>query len=362
MSIFNIENTEWKDGNYSLILGQEPALHDSVNTRYPKLFELYKLQKSIDWSEDELSLENSRMDMLNCPDNVRDIMLKNLAFQWEADSIASRSIAPLFAPFITNSEYWAAILKTSETEVLHALTYSEIVRQCIPDPHEVFKEVMENNNITTRLTHVARAFQELKVAGAKYTLGLMSKEEAFPIVMNGTLCLYCLERLEFMASFADTFGTIESTQMFQEIGTLVAKIMCDERWVHAEVGAEALRIMLATKEGAEWRVRYAEDIKKTIDEVVQAEYDWNSYLFSEGRKLTSSLNESSANEWVDWNAQDVYKTLQFTPPKVVTVNPLKYMDHWLNLDKFQNANQEKNSANYVLNSVVDDVEENYIFE
>lgn len=57
-------------------------------------------------------------------------MIKNLSFQWENDSLA-KSIITLFAPFLSNNEACAMMMKQSEMEVLHALTYSEIIRQCI---------------------------------------------------------------------------------------------------------------------------------------------------------------------------------------------------------------------------------------
>ena len=74
--MFNNDNTEWKEGKYSLFLGQEPALYDSINVTHPKLFDLYKRQKAMDWSEDELSLEQSRIDMQSCPEEIKDIMVK----------------------------------------------------------------------------------------------------------------------------------------------------------------------------------------------------------------------------------------------------------------------------------------------
>ena len=70
--MFNNENTEWKEGKYSLFLGQEPALYDSINVTHPELFKLYKRQKAMDWSEDELNLEQSRIDMDSCPVEVKD--------------------------------------------------------------------------------------------------------------------------------------------------------------------------------------------------------------------------------------------------------------------------------------------------
>lgn len=359
--MFNNDNTAWKEGAYPLFLGQEPALNDTINKTYPKIFELYKLQKSIDWSETEVRLDKDCTDMTTVPDAARELMIENLMYQWEADSVASRSIAGLFAPFVTNPELWDAWVKITEIENLHALTYSEIVRQCIPSPDEIFKRVMHNPHLQHRLHVIGEAFSELRVAGAKYVLGLITKEEAYPIVMNAVVALYCLERLQFMASFANTFGVVEATQSFMGIAYLVAKIMQDERWVHARVGEEIIRIELATERGSQWWVKNRETIKKMLDEVRNREYTFNTYLASKNWQV-SGYNKKVADEWVDWNAADVYKTLGINVEfDVPSHNPLRYMDDWLNIDKFQTANQETDNVNYVLNSVIDDVTEETIF-
>ena len=202
-NVFNTENTAWKEGKYPLFLGQAPALYDSVNVTYPKLFDLYKLQKSIDWAETEVSLAQSRNDMANSQGDARELMIENICYQWEADSIAARSIAVCFGPFITNSEYWAALLKISEIEVTHSLTYSEIVRQCIPDPTEIFERILKNEFLDDRMKTIGKIFHELKIAGAKYTLGLISDEEAYPIVMNGLVALFCLGTPTVYGQFCD---------------------------------------------------------------------------------------------------------------------------------------------------------------
>ena len=353
MSIFNKENTTWKGGAYPLFLGEKPALYDSVNVTYPQLFDLYKKQKSSDWSEDEIGLEQSRIDMLTCPQEIKDLMVKNLSLQWEADSIASRAIAPVFAPFITNSELWAAWLKVSEIEVLHALTYSEIVRQCVANPKDIFEEIANNENITGRMEPIEKAFSALQKAGAQYTLGLISKEEAYPIVMNAVVALYCLERLQFVVSFAATFAVVEQGY-FQGIGKLVQKIMQDERFIHAEIDKAVIDIELGTERGKQWLQDNKDTVKSLIDSVVQVEYNWANYSLSESRSVVG-FNTALAINWVDYNAAPVYETFGFEAPVKIKKSPLKFMDNWLDMNKNQNAQQEADSANYSLNIIVDDL-------
>lgn len=354
MTVFNLENKEWQSGNYSLFLGEQPALYDSINVTHPEIFKLYKQQKSSDWSEDEIDLEQSRIDMLTCPPEIRELMLENLALQWEADSIAARSIAAAFAPFITNSEYWAAVLKVTEIEVLHALTYSEIVRVCMHNPTEIFERIMQSQEMSSRLAPIAKAFKELIIAGAKYRLGELSKEDCYPIVMRGVTALFCLERLQFVDSFAATFAVVE-TGWFQGIGKLVQKIMQDERFVHAELGKYVIGFELTTDQGKQWFEQDKVVVKEMIDAVVQMEYDWNTHLFSQGRKVPGVFTEQLGVDWIDYNAQDVYDVFGFEPVRRIKSSPLKYMDNWLDLNKTQNANQEGDQANYRLNIIVDDL-------
>lgn len=356
-TVFNSNNTAWTKGEYPLFLGQAPGLYDSVHVNYPKIFDLYKKQKAADWSEDEIDLTQARIDMLSCPPEVKDIMVKNLALQWEFDSVAARSIAPLLAPFITNSEYWAAINKVGEIEVLHALTYSEIVRQCFADPQEIFTEIMANEEITTRMAPVSKAFSNLKRAGAQWTLGLIDEEDAYSIIMTAQVALYCLESLQFMSSFAATFAVVEQGY-FQGIGKLVQKIMQDERFIHAELAKTVLQIELGTLRGQAWLGSHRKEVEDLVESVIAAEYGWADYLFSDGRKVVG-LTLPLLHKWVDYNAQNVQDVLGI-PHALIDKSPLKMMDNWLDMDKTQNAQQEADSANYNLNIIVDDLGDDVI--
>ena len=356
--MFNNENTTWKGGNDPLFLGEEPALYDSINVTHTELFKLYKQQKSLDWSEDEVNLSQSKIDMDTCPKEVRDLMVENLSLQWEADSIASRSIAPLFAPFITNSELWAAWLKVSEIEVLHALTYSEIVRQCIVNTNEIFEKIMGNSAITGRMNTISSSFKKLKISGAERTLG-NSKDSHYDDVMNSVVALYCLERLQFVVSFAATFAVVEAG-WFQGIGKLVQKIAQEERFIHARIDEYVIQHELSTLRGKKWFVENKLAIENMLEEVLKCEYNWNDYLFSEGRKVVG-LNKDSMKNWIDYNAQDVYKTFKIKPKTSIKTNPLPFMDNWFDMNKTQNAMQEGDGMNYLLNIIVDDIEEDFVF-
>lgn len=355
MTVFNNKNTDWKTGNYSLLMGQAPALHDTINVKFPTIEKLALKQVSQRWVFDEFNHEQSRLDLLNCPESVYQIMLMNLAYQWEADSVASRAIAPLLAPFVTNSEFWEALLENTNMEVTHAKTYSEIVRQCVPDPAEVFKMVMESEQTIARADVVNRAFDRLALAGAQYTLGLRKNDQStYNIVFTALCALYFLERLQFMSSFAATFAIVEQGY-FQSIGKAVQKIMLDELLCHAALDLEAIRIELKTERGQIAMRECRDEIGQMLTAVVMQELSWNPHLFGEGRAIVG-LNTALLGEWVLYNAKPIYDELEIKYPfTLVTANPLPWMENWISIDKFQNAMQEATGNNYALNVVKDDL-------
>jgi ribonucleoside-diphosphate reductase beta chain len=361
MSVFNESNTGWKSGRYPLFLGQAPALHDSINVNFPTIEKLAKKQVSQRWVFDEFNHEQSRMDLLKCPKAIYQVMLMNLAYQWEADSVASRAIAPVFAPFVTNSELWEALMENTNMEVTHTKTYSNIVQQCVADPSDVFKMVMESEQTLTRAGTVNKALSELQTIGAIVTLQrsgykgfVVNQDEVYNTVFRGVVALYLLERLQFMASFPATFAIVEQGYC-QSIGKAVQKIMLDEIDVHAALDREILRIEMATPRGKAAMASSRYLIENMLYEVVNREYDWADHLFSDGRSIVG-LNPVLLKEWILYNAQEVARELGIDwKYAIIKSNPLPWMENWIDIDKTQNAMQEADGNNYALNVVKDDL-------
>ena len=355
-NVLNLGNNGWKTGEYPLFLGEDLGLHDTMNRPYPELFKLFKLMKSLDWAEDEIKLHQDRLDFESVDKSTYDVMIKTLSWQFEADSLASRSIISLFAPFISNSDLSQLMLRWSDNEALHATTYSEIVRQCIKNPDDVFNEILGNKDVTERSGKIAEAFSTLKTLGAKYTLDKdsISEGEVRETLLKTLVCLYCLEQMEFMASFACTFALAER-EVFLGVASLVQKIMIDET-IHTKMDEAILDILL---KDSKWKVVF-ENIKPELQEIVDSIYrqelSWSEYIFSEGRNIVG-LNTPLLKEWVQYKTQVVYDKLGLSKPfDTVDSNPLPWMDNWLSIDSYQTANQETDNNNYRLNSIVDDTE------
>jgi len=353
--VFNFEQTEesYLDRSAPLFFGPDPGLFNTVNKPYPKIWAIYKTMKSLDWDEAEFDYTQCNLDFKNCPKSVYDIMIRTLAWQWEADSIASRSIAPVLAPFITDASLWAAWQRISDNEVIHSATYSEIVRMSFDDPTTVLSEVLAVKESFARLSTVGTVMETLYNTSHKYALGKVKIIEAYDDLFMGIVALLMLERVQFMASFAVTF-TICSSNLFQPIGKAVQKIAQDELEVHVELDKEVLRIELATARGRVSYERQKDKIKALLDEVVESELAWTTNLFSDGRELVGT-NAAMVKQFVLYNARDVYTFLDIeSEHKFPRYNPMPHVENWINIGQTQAAPQEQDANAYKVNSIIRD--------
>lgn len=345
--IFNAEKTDYI--NPSLFLGQDKGLLDTINKSHPTVWQLYKTMKSLDWDELEFDYSPCNLEFKTCPRHVSDMMIKTLAWQWEADSAASQSIAPIVAMYSPCTELWVAWQRISDNESVHGLTYSEIVRSSFDDPDEAMATVLEEKHALERLGHVAEIMGKAKIVGHKIGLGMISKDsdEAYDAIFMFTCALLVLERLQFMASFAITFSICD-LGFFNPIGKAVQKIAQDELEVHVALDKEVLRHEMNTVRGRACFQRNREKIFNLITQVREGEHVWTDYMFSEGRELPG-MNAAKVKSWVDFNANDIYVFFGMTPPvELPNELPLKFMGRWLNMGKMQPSPQEEDVGQYRL--------------
>lgn len=344
-TVFNYAKTDYVKP--SLFLGEKPGLFDTINRHYPDIWRLYKAQKSLDWDENEFDYSSCHADFKSCSRSTWEMMIRTLAWQWEADSVASRAIAPVLAPFVSSSELWAAWQRVSDNEVIHAATYSEIVRNSFDDPGVVIAEILRVEQAHARLECVARAFADGHEASHRYAIGLLPNDQStYNIVFMMVVALFCMERIQFMASFAVTFAICD-TGLFQPIGKSIQKIAQDELEIHAELDRVVLVNELATARGQAAFDACRVDIENMIEEVIDSELAWIDYLFSDGHELVG-MNVERLSAWTLHCARDVYRTLGIAPGKYTlpAANPLRYMEKWLNISKTQASPQEQDIAAY----------------
>lgn len=125
-NIFNTKKTDYLKPN--LFLGQQMGLFDTLNVHYPQIWALYKKLKALDWDELEFDFKTCNIEFKSCSKNVYDMMIRTLAWQWEADTVVTKTIVPVVAPFVTSTELWAAWGRIGDNE-------------CVTGDHEVLTPI-----------------------------------------------------------------------------------------------------------------------------------------------------------------------------------------------------------------------------
>lgn len=348
----NIFNTNAVYGETDLFMGTPPGVVDTIHQPHPKLKKLYEEAISFFWNEGEFSFESCRADF-DKMDHSSEILQKTILWQWEADSAVSRTLLPLFAPFITDPTCAACFSFNNSMEVIHAITYSEIVRTSFKNPKEVLEKLGEEVETFNRLTVVGEVLEQLYEAGNKYNLGLISKEEAFPYLYLGLIAVYCLEALSFIASFAITFGICE-TGRFQEIGQAVKKIANDELYVHASVDLYCLKHLESSNNFRHLVTpELKERAKQIVEEVEKSEFEWTDFLF-EGRSVPG-LTPQLIKDWATFNAQNIKDNLGIEYTKTIKSNPIPWINNWIT-GAIQAAPMEQDITSYVVGAIDNDIE------
>lgn len=349
--IFNTEKTDYEDT--PLFLGQASGLYDTINGKYPQIENLTLKMQALDWSEREVPFDTCNAEFKSVPKSIYDMAFLNLAFQWEGDSVAARSLTPIMAPFVSSSQLWTAYTEIQKNEGVHARAYGEMVRLSFDDPNAVIRHIHSLKDTFYRLKTVGQVFRDAYVASHKYALGMIPNDKhLYKTLMLYVVAIYLMERIQFMASFAVTF-CLSDEGLFMPIGQVVQKICQDEFEVHARLGEAVLDIELQTHRGMMFWYENSDQIKQMIMDVTQSEIENIKYLHQEGRRLPNATEKQLA-DWVYWNVLPVYSFFRIRPEvPVLTKNPLPIMNNWTNIGLQQNSPQEQKNMQYFLGQVVD---------
>lgn len=241
----------------------------------------------------------------------------------------------------------------------HSIAYSEMIKTSFTDPEAILKKIIESQETADRMSKVEDVLEELYQAGLKYSAGDMSKDEAFPIVYRGMTAIYLLERIQFIASFAITFGLGEAG-LFLPIANCVKKICADEIGVHSLVDEYVLREMRKMKYWKDQPKEFHDNIIEIIDDVERIEIEWTDFIFKD--RIIVGLTPELVKDWVRFNVQMLKQSMDLPFEVKVKENPLPWMNNWLSLNKFQNAPQEIEKSDYAVGAMRDDLDDGEDFD
>lgn len=344
-TVFNLENKGHETGEYPLFLGEDLGFVDTINRPYPILDTLFQEQMAQIWNEFEIDISQDRLDMMNAPKDLAGAMVETILWQHLTDTVASRSITGILLDHVSNSDLEGWYNAVALFESIHARTYSHIIKQTFVDPNEALRQGYSNFQVISRSTILTKAFDNL--GNLPLDAPVQTKRKYLYIAL---VALYMLERVNFMGSFAITFGIAE-LGYYQGIAQLVALIARDEL-LHAKGGREILKIEIAKNPVAYESIKA--EIQEIFDEVLKQERAWADYLFSKYKIL--GVNAQKVKDYVNWRSQEVAEVLGLeTDFAYIDKDPLPYMARYLDSSKVQVAAQELQLTSYLLNAVVDDV-------
>lgn len=352
-NFFNVEKDDY--GKTEIFLGQAPGLLDSINKQYPEIFNLYKNLKTLDWDEAEYPYADCSADFIKKPKHGR-MLLKNLGYQWELDSFASR-ISAIIALFDPCTEIWVAWQRISDNESVHGLTYSEIVRTALPNPKEAMDDILQEIASLDRLEVLGREMSAIIKCGHEYQLGLRANDQdTYNHAFMFVYLLLVLERVQFMSSFASTFA-IGNDGSFNPVARGVQRICQDEWELHVEMDQLVMKELMRTARGVQAFRMLKPRMEAILEEVVASEINWNQFLFDDepNDMINECLNRDGLDAWVHYSGHAVAKFMGLDVNfPLVESNPLAYMAGWVKIADIQQSPQEENQGAYKTNTVTRD--------
>ena len=236
------------------------------------------------------------------------------------------------------------------------------------DPNKVLEDILKQQEVYERSGTVGRLLKEIQLFSIQYAYLKATNQElpSSKIVTEKLITFYfimlCLERIQFMASFAITF-TIVKAGYFIPIGSAVMKICQDELENHSEYRKEVLKELSNTAEGREVFESLKPTLVKILEEVIDQDTHWTKdYIFDNGNKTLVGTNADLVSQFILFCAKDVASTFKlktkYTFPKQ---NPMPHLDEFMDLSKVMMAPMETDIVSYVTN-VIDMNDEDTIFQ
>jgi ribonucleoside-diphosphate reductase beta chain len=353
--IFNNEKKDYI--GTELVLGEDAGLTDSINVQLPELRDLYKKLKAQDWDEMEFDFQSCLLEFKTCPRTDYEIMLDTIAWQWEADSVVSKGISGIGANFTSDTTLWSYWQRVGDNEQVHALTYSEMVKNAFDDPDKVMRDILALKPSFERMSVINSVLEKAYEVSHKLALNQLDRnsQEVYNVVFMYVAALLCLERIQFMASFTVTFSYGEAGR-YIPFAKAVQKICQDEYHIHSKGDMIILDAMMRTSKGLMAFNQCRTQIAEMIKAVIQTELDWvNKTLFRNGREV-SGLTAEKLCQQVCYYAGEVYSFFGIQPefdiPKKL---PLAFTADWITIDGIQGAAQEERLGGYLLGMNTHDV-------
>ena len=336
--------------------------------KYPIFEQLIEKQLSFFWRPEEVDLSSDRGDFAELPEHEKHIFISNLKYQTLLDSVQGRSPNIALLPIVSLPELETWIETWSFSETIHSRSYTHIIRNIIPNPAEVFDDIMNNDEITQRAESVTEYYDDLieavnvynnfgvgthTINGKAVEVNLRNlKKKLYLTVASVNI----LEAIRFYVSFACSFAFAERAKM--EGNAKVIKLIARDEALHLTGTQHMMQLFAQGKDDPEMAIIAAECKQEVIDmfaDAAQQEKDWADYLFKNGSMI--GLNKEILSQYVEYITNQRLIAVGFDTifPNAKS-NPLPWMNAWLVSDNVQVAPQESEISSYLVGAIDSEVD------
>ena len=336
--------------------------------KFSEFEQLIEKQFSFFWQPHEVDISKDRADWEKLTESERHIFISNLKYQTLLDSIAARSVNMVLLPLVSlpEVETWTEVWAGSE--VIHSRSYTHILRNLFNNPSTVFDDIMINPAILKRATDISKYFDDVihttqflqtqgegtyEFKGKPFEVTQRKlKERLFLAICS----VNALEAIRFYVSFACSFSFAERELL--EGNSKIIKLIARDESLHLTGTQFILNTWASGKddpEMAEISQELKEEGLQIFKDVVEQEKDWADYLFKDGSMV--GLNSTILKQYIEYISNLRLQAIGHKPPFETKVNPIPWINSYLNSDEVVEAPQESEISSYLIGAIDSTLEE-----
>lgn len=252
----------------------------------------------------------------------------------------------------------------------HSRTYTEELRALYDHPDKIFDESFEIPELLELTNSIKNPFERAYFNVINYIyktqrdIELTHEEtiELYDSILMVIIEINTLEGIRFYTGFAAIWALTEGQKYIPGTSENLCFISRDEN-IHLALTQHLLKNLKKKDEEGfkEYYKAATERIQARYIEVFREEVKWVDYLFSQGSYL--GMNANILKQYLTFitikrmKAVGIKVTKEMLDGHWCVVNPIPWVDKYINMDSVEKLPQEENVLNYVTGGVNQDVDE-----
>jgi len=348
--------------------GKNTQRFDSM--KYPWYDKNNGVQQGNDWPHDEITIKNDLYDHSEKLTEAQQFIIKrSLQRAIFLDSINGRGPVLVFGQVCNLPEVEAIITTWQHFEVnKHSKTYTKHLRAFYTNPGEVFDESFTLPELQKVAKAIATPYNDAYYNVInwiyKQQRGIeMSEEETTELLetfIMGWVEVNILEGVRFYPFFSGVWGINHNTKLMNELSGDIIFICRDEN-EHLNLTQHTLKILKKHEEEGftETFRKLTPRIKERFYEAYNEECEWVDHLFSKGSYL--GMSATIMKNYINYLIVRRMRAIGLEPDannlggKVLTKNPIPWVEDYIYNDSEEKLPQQENVLNYVTNGIKDDI-------